>query len=249
MGVADYITKLEKQNEYFKKQLRTKIQDKIELKKENEKLKEKNEELEEKVDEANKIMEEYKELKEFKEKAEEECEASAVMEDMMNRIKEAEEKESMWYSSYKNQEPTMKAIRNENELLVEYFIEEYDLNTADTIRGDSWNNRMRLFCNRVMSKMSGVSWWEFFDNYDIAYESWDSIRDYYNEDEEVRIKYCKESLGLNEDDEDYNKIVNEEENDFDWDEQEEDFMTWYIEDYCGGQDSWCDYDGNYWYIK
>ena len=42
MGVADYITKLEKQNEYFKKQLRTKIQDKIELKKENEKLKEKN---------------------------------------------------------------------------------------------------------------------------------------------------------------------------------------------------------------
>jgi vacuolar-type H+-ATPase subunit I/STV1 len=215
----------------------------------NKKLEEQNKELEEKVDEANKIMKEYKELKEFKEKAEEECEASAVMDTMMNRIKEAERKENMWYVNYKNQEPLVKEIRKENELLIKYFVEDYDLNTADTIRGSSWNDRMRNFYNQVMSRISGVSWWDFFENYDIAYESGDGICEYYKDDEETRIQYCQESLGLNEDDENYNKIVNDEENDFDWDEQENDFIHWYIRDYCNGYDYWCDYDGNYWYIK
>jgi hypothetical protein len=219
------------------------------LEKENKELKEQNKEQAEKIDEANKIMKEYKELKEFKEKADEECGASVVMEELMERVEEAERKESMWYGCYKNQEPTMDAFRKENELLVEYLVKEYDLNTTDTIDRKEWNDRMCNFYNQVMSKISNVSWWEFFDNYDISYESWDSIRDYYNDDEEVRIQYCKESLGLVEDDEEYNKIVNDEENDFDWGEQENDFIEWYINDYCGAEDYWSDYDEGYWYIK
>jgi len=215
----------------------------------NEELKKKVDELEKKVDEANKIMEEYKELKEFKEKTEEECEASAVMEDMMKRIQEAERKEKMWYDKYKEQKPSMDDVIEQNKLLGEYLMEEYNLNKPYTINRQDWSDRMCNFYNRVMSKTTDVSWWEFLCDYDIDYESYDTIMDCYKDGEEIRIQYSKECLGLDEDDEDYNKIVNGEEDDYDWDNQEVDYVEWYIDDYMNARASWCDYDGSYWYIK
>jgi cell division protein FtsB len=221
-------------------------EDKIKkLEKQNEKLEEQNKELEEKVDEANKIMKEYKELKEFKEKAEEECEASAVMEDMMNRIKEAERKESMWYVKYKNQEPLLKEIRKENELLGEALITSYDLDNTYAVNGLDWDDRFSNFYNHVMTKVRDVEWTQLLEDNDIQIEWGEGIEEQW-EDSEIREQYCRETQGDEEDaQDDWNSIVNES----DWDEWEGAFTEWYLNDYLKSDNWWCDYDGNYWYIK
>tara|TARA_R110000803_G_scaffold9871_1_gene30777 strand:- start:76 stop:825 length:750 start_codon:yes stop_codon:yes gene_type:complete len=202
------------------------------------KLKEYCKELEEKVDEAIKIQ---KELKEFKEKAEEECEASAVVEDMMVRIEKAESSEKDWYDKYKNQEPMMDAYKEENKKLIKIVMKDYDLEEWNY----DWDERMREFYNKVMSFDTGLDWLEIMSDVGIEYKHYDYIQEEFNHDEEIREQYCRETQGDDEEE----IVINDIEN-CDWDDCEDAFIEWYMNDYCKSENRWwCDYDCGYWYFE
>ena len=180
----------------------------------------------------NKLNEDIKELKEFKEKTEEECGASAVMEDMIKRLDEAERKEKMWYECYKNQEPMVKANREQNEKLVKMIMKSYDLLVS---RGD-WENRFDRFYWNVMTENRNVDWNNILDDVGIECRNWDYIKEDYFDDKEIREKYCES---------DYveytqiDKIINDEDEDYDWNEQEDNFIDWYIGDYMDACEYTC----------
>ena len=176
----------------------------------------------------NKLNEEIKELKEFKEKTEDECEASAVMEDMMKRIQEAERKEKMWYESYKNQEPMVKANREQNEQLIKIVMKSYDLETQEYINQQGyWSNRFEKFYWNVVVENREIDWWNIFEEIGIECRNWDFIKEGYFEDKEIREQYCaSEYVEHTQRD----KIINDEDEDYDWDEQEENFIEWYIDE-------------------
>ena len=211
-----------------------KLQEIIEL------LKEQNKELESKVDEAIKIQKELKELKEFKEKAEEECEASAVVEDMMVRIEKAESSEKDWYDKYKNQEPMMDAYKEENKKLIKIVMKDYDLEEWNY----DWDERMREFYNKVMSFDTGLDWLEIMSDVGIEYKHYDYIQEEFNDDREIREQYCNETQG--DDEEEVDNIVEN----CNWDDCEDAFIEWYMNDYCKSENRWwCDYDCGYWYFE
>ena len=181
-----------------------------------------------------KLNEEIKELKEFKEKTEDECEASAVMEDMMKRIQEAERKEKMWYESYKNQEPMCKANREQNEQLIKLIMGKYELLVS---RGSNdaydWDDRFNNFYWNVIVENREIDWWNVLEEVGIECRNWDYIKEGYFEDKVIREKYCEsEYVEHTQTD----KIINDEDEDYDWDEQEDNFIEWYIDNYTDASD-------------
>tara|TARA_R110001632_G_scaffold230667_1_gene368322 strand:- start:1107 stop:2147 length:1041 start_codon:yes stop_codon:yes gene_type:complete len=181
----------------------------------------------------NKLNEEIKELKVFKEKTEDECEASAVMEDMMKRIQEAERKEKMWYDNYKIQEPMVKANREQNEQLIKIVIKLYDLETQEHNHKGYWGDRFENFYWDIVVENREIDWWNIFEEVGIECRNWDNFKETYFEDKEIREKYCASDYVEHTQ---TDKIINDEDEDYDWDDQEEDFIEWYIEDYmdaCG----------------
>lgn len=179
------------------------------------------------IPEPNQVLNAVKELKEFKEKADEECEASAVMNTMMERIEEAERKEKMWYDSYKRQEPMVKATREQNEQLIKIVMKNYDLLTGEETNKGYWSDRFERFYWDIIVENRDVDWWNIFQEVGIECRNWDMMKETYFEDKEIREQYCEsEYVEHTQTD----KIINDEDEDYDWDEQEENFIEWYIED-------------------
>ena len=189
-----------------------------------------------------KLNEENKELKEFKEKAEDECEASAVVNDMMGRIEKADREKEMCYNKYKDQEPRMKAYEKENNNLAKVIVGDYKLDEGD----NDWENRMCNFYNQVMSMNNDIDWLDILGDVGIRHENWEGIKDYFEDDTDIRERYCEETQGDEEEaPEEWNSIVVNS----DWDECEDSFIEWYLKDYCKFVDWWCDYDSGYWGLE
>ena len=176
----------------------------------------------------NKLNKEIKELKEFKEKTEDECEASAVMEDMMKRIEEAERKEKMWYDNYKIQEPMVKATREQNEQLVKLMMKSYDLLTGEETNKGYWSDRFERFNWDIIVENRDIDWYDVLQEGGIECRNWDYFKETYFECKEIREEYCERGDYVEHTQID--KILNDEDEDYDWDDQEDNFITWYIND-------------------
>ena len=195
------------------------------------------------IPEPNQVFNAVKELKEFKEKADEECEASAVIEDMMGRVDKAEYDCEKYKEQYKDLEKYYKEIKEQNKDLVKVLISKYDLESGEPTNKGYWNERFKDFYNDVMIDNNDMNWLEILDEVGIETISWECIKEYYYEDDEIRKDFLEDYLD-DEDGEKENTIRmlmgdDEQKEDF-WNTCEESFIEWYIGDYRDA----CEYYGS-----
>jgi hypothetical protein len=132
---------------------------------------------------------------------------------------------------------------NDSILLAKALVEQFYLHVPCDYKGMDWNSRFRNFYNTIMSNCNEVEWFDLFSDHNIYYESYESIRDSFMDDEEYRMGFC-ENEDIEENSEKWNDIVKN----CNFGDYECDFIQFYLND-IGAKCDWCDYDGGYWYIE
>lgn len=132
---------------------------------------------------------------------------------------------------------------NDSILLAKALVEQFHLHVVCDYKGMDWNSRFCNFYNTIMSNCNEVEWTDLLSDFDIYYESYESIRDSFMDDEEYRMGFC-ENEDIEENSEKWNDIVKN----CNFGDYECDFIQFYLND-IGGVCDWCDYDGGYWYIE
>lgn len=177
------------------------------------------------------------EVQEYREEIEELKEQNKNLElkiQAINQVQETQITKMCQYGARQN---------NDSILLAKALVEQFHLHIVCDYEGMDWNSRFCNFYNTIMSNCNEVEWTDLLSDFDIYYESYESIRDSFMDDEEYRMGFC-ENEDIEENSEKWNDIVKN----CNFGDYECDFIQFYLND-IGAKCDWCDYDGGYWYIE